>query len=287
MDKLTIGTSTGIQRVEKMFNNCRQENRAALIVYFCAGYPDLDFSEQLVNAAIDGGADMVEIGIPFSDPLADGPAIQMAAQEALAHGTKVRHALAVGERIRNNHDLPLIVMTYFNPVFNFGTRPFAVEMQTCGIDGIIVPDLSLEESREFAGLADEYGLCFIPFAAPTGTPERLAEASMTGSGFIYCLSRAGITGEQLQAFDEAKRLSARMRDITSKPLALGFGIASPADIAEVARFYDGVIVGSALVRLVQQHRHDRELCLQKVKEYVTALKQACVRDCLLTAADKQ
>ncbi len=265
----------GTLRVEKMFEDCRKEGRTALLVYLCGGYPDLEYSEELIHAVLEGGADLVEIGMPFSDPLADGPAIQTAAQEALAAGTTLNKVLAMGARIRECHDSPLMLMTYYNPVLSYGKEQFLKDLAAVGSDGLLVPDLPLEESTELAELAGERGLCWVPFAAPTSTFHRLEGICSVAEGFIYCISRAGTTGKRLESFSEARELARRMRQLTSKPIALGFGIAEPDDVAAAAPFFDGVIVGSAIIRLIARHKQDKVLCLQQVREFVSSLKQSC------------
>lgn len=265
----------GVSRVENMFHCCRKEGRAALLVYFCGGYPDLGYSEELICAALEGGADLVEIGMPFSDPLADGPAIQAAAQEALTAGAKFNKVLTMGGRIRESYASPLLIMTYYNPVLSYGRKQLLRDMCASGLDGLLVPDLPLEESMELTRLAGERGLCCVPFVAPTSTHRRLEDICSHAKGFIYCISRTGTTGGQLESFSQAKELAGRMRRLTLKPLALGFGIAGPDDVATVAPFFDGVIVGSSIVRLISKYSHDKELCLRKVREFVFSLKQAC------------
>lgn len=266
----------GISRVENMFRTCREEGRSALIVYFCGGYPTFEYSEELIRAALEGGADLVEIGVPFSDPLADGPAIQAAGQEALASGTKLAQLLAMGGRLREGYTAPLFLMTYYNPVLSYGRGRLLKAMAENGLDGLLVPDLPMEESEELSGLAEEQGLCFIPFAAPTSTAERLEAISSRARGFIYCISRTGTTGGKLESFDAARELAARLQQLSSTPLALGFGIADPGDAAGAAPYFDGVIVGSSLVRLISKYKHDQKLCLDKVREFVGSLKQACL-----------
>ena len=269
--------TAGVPRIDRVFEKCRKEGRTALIAYFCAGYPDMRYSEDIINSALDSGADIVEVGMPFSDPLADGPIIQSASQQSLAAGTRLEGVFEMCARIREKYDNPMLIMSYFNPILTFGIERFLEKSIESGVDGAIVPDLPVEEAGLFSSLAGDKGLASVLFAAPTSTDDRLEEISAKASGFIYCVSRTGTTGKRLDTRDQAKELSLRLRKVTSKPLSVGFGVSSPEDVADFSPYFDGVIVGSALVRVIERYRGERRECLERVGEFVSMLKKACSR----------
>jgi len=264
-----------VNDLEKLFYGNRKMGQKTLVIYLCAGYPDIDFGRELAMAVIDSGADAVELGMPFSDPLADGPVLQQASQQALAAGTNMKKVIDLVGEIKGQKNVPLLVMTYYNPLIRYGLDAFCCEAKMAGLDGIIVPDLSLEESADLVRYAKKYGLGYVPLAAPTSTPDRIRRIASIARGFIYCVSTTGTTGSTLRTFAEAENLAASFRKITSKPLALGFGIESPEHIYAAAPYCDGVIVGSALARLIEKYRSNRGLCLKKVSTYVESLKGAC------------
>ena len=262
--------------LEAVFYDHRKQGRKALVAYLCGGFPSLSFSEELAYAVIEAGADVVEIGNPFSDPLADGPVIQDASQQALRAGANTRRVVEMAGSLKAKTGTPIVIMSYFNPILKYGTERFCLEGAGVGIDGVVVPDLPVEESPVLAVHARKYGLACVPLAAPTTTGDRMQKIAAAAEGFIYCVSSTGTTGGRLDRFDAAENLGASLREITSKPLVLGFGIADPQQISRVPSCYDGVIVGSSLVRLIDQYGGDPELCLVKVRQYVGGLKEACV-----------
>jgi tryptophan synthase alpha chain len=236
-------------RIQSIFEN----GRKALIAYITAGDPTPERTPELVFALERGGVDLIELGVPFSDPIADGPVIQRGAERALKAGTNVRKVLEIARNIRKTSQIPLVLFTYMNPVLRYGLDALARDAKEAGIDGCLLTDLSVEEALSYTGAMKAAGLDTIFLAAPTSTPERLKLVSEYSSGFVYLVSRTGVTGEQVSISDSLAPLVKSMRAITQLPLAVGFGIATPDQARDVARIADAVVVGSAFVRLIEQH----------------------------------
>jgi tryptophan synthase alpha chain len=236
--------ATGIDRIAGAFGG--HEKRAALMPYLMAGYPDLDASEAAGLAAADAGADLMELGIPFSDPLADGPVIHAAATEALAAGATPHGALRVCERLAVR--LPVVLMVYANVVLSAGAGQFALRAASAGAAGLIVPDLPHDEAGEVRAACDAEGLALVPLVAPTTTAERVADIGADARGFVYTVSLTGTTGERAQLPPALRETVARARGSTQLPVAVGFGISTGDQARAVAEIADGVIVGSRVVR---------------------------------------
>lgn len=239
-------------RIDLCFATLKREERKGFIAYLVAGDPDLETTELLVHELVKRGADLVELGVPFSDPLADGPVIQAAATRALEKGVTLADVLALAGRLRKKLPVPLLVMTYFNPVLACGLKRFTAAAQEGGLDGVIIPDLPLEESGELDGYLQQAGLHLISFLAPTSPDERLAVTVQKARGFIYCLALAGVTGARESLPEVGRKLLGRVRALTAMPLALGFGISKPEQAAVLGADGDALIVGSALVKLVEE-----------------------------------
>jgi len=240
-----------MSRVANMFKTLRAEGRAALMPYLTVGYPTPAQTADLAQAAIEAGADMLELGIPFSDPLADGATIQHTTQIALEQGTTVGTCLdTVAEIRRRGIDSPLLLMGYYNPIFQWGAETFCAACQKVGVDGLIVPDLPPEEADDLHAACQAHGLDLIMFLAPTSPDERIGQVSRRASGFLYLVSLTGVTGARASLPAELEAFVARVRAATDLPLAVGFGVGSPQQAARVARIADGVIVGSALLRAI-------------------------------------
>ena len=237
------------------FIRCREEKRAAFIPYLTGGDPDLDTSAVLLEALADGGADLIEIGVPFSDPMADGPTNQRAAVRALEAGTTLPGILEMIARIRARIDTPIVLFSYFNPLLAHGLQTVAEQAAVSGVDGILCVDLPPDEAdggfREFCTAA---GVDSIYLLAPTSTPERIRLVAEASSGFVYYVSRTGVTGVQKELTSELQREVKKIRRKLDLPLAVGFGISTPEQVAAVGKVADGVVVGSALVRLVEENR---------------------------------
>lgn len=263
-----------MNRIRERFAQLRAEGRAALMPYITAGHPSLDVTEALLPAMARAGADLIELGIPFSDPLADGPTIQKAAQRALEAGVTIAAVHAMVERLRRQGlTVPVLYMVYYNCIFSHGEERFLDDARAAGIDGLIVPDLPLEESASLRRLAEERGIDLVYLLAPTSTPERIAATAEHSRSFIYCVSLTGVTGARERLSSALKPMLQRIRAVTDLPLAVGFGVSTPEQAQEVARLADGVIVGSALVDRIDC-AHTKEEAVAAASEYLQALRHA-------------
>ncbi len=260
-------------RIRQAFERLQRAHERALIPYVTAGDPDLATTKALVLEMAQRGGDLIELGVPFSDPLADGPIIQRASHRALERGTTLHKILQLVADLRRETDVPLILMTYYNPIFRYGERPFVAEALASGVDGIIVPDLPPEEAQTLSGLTRGTSLDLIFLMAPTSTPARMALIAEVSQGFIYYVSRLGITGVRDWLADDLGMMLAQVRASTTKPVALGFGVSTPAHVRLVAELADGVVVGSAIVKLVEETQ-GREAMLEQVGAFVETLKAA-------------
>lgn len=258
--------------LDAAFVRSREENRAALIPYITGGFPQPERFINVAIAALEAGADALEIGIPFSDPLLDGPAIQRSQQQALEAGVTPADCLRYATRISQRTGKPLLFMGAYNPILAFGVSRFCREAGSAGVDGLIVPDVPFEEQDELRAGAEEHGLHLIQMVAPTSTSERLERACALASGFVYCLSVAGVTGARASVAATARPLVEAVRAQTEVPVAVGFGIAGPEQAREVASFADGVIVGSAMINLIAAS--DGEACQKAVADFVSSLRDA-------------
>lgn len=245
-----MSAASGAQRIAEVFAQARRERRAALMPYLVLGHPTPDESLEMVDAAIAGGADMLELGVPFSDPLADGPVIQQATQLALQRGISVARCLAlVAELRQRGATLPMVLMGYINPILAYGEAAFCSACREAGVDGLIVADMPPEEGEVLDTRCRENGLALIFLLAPTSSPERVRMVCERSQGFVYLVSVTGITGARDRLSPDLAAFVSRVRQGTDRPLAVGFGISNPEQAAEVAKIADGVIVGSALVDL--------------------------------------
>jgi tryptophan synthase alpha chain len=258
-------------RLDATFAALRARRERALVAYFTAGDPSLALTRRLVVEAARRGADVVELGIPFSDPLADGPVIQRATQRALAAGATLPRVLELVREMRGEVSVPLVFLTYYNPILAFGLKAFCRTAVEAGIDGAIVADVPPEEAEPLRAEAVPAGLDVIHLVAPTSTPERMRKIACASRGFIYVVSLTGVTGERAALAPELSQQLRALRAITTKPVCVGFGISTPAQAAEVGRVADGVIVGSAIVRLVEQYGASPDL-LPRVGDFIAALK---------------
>ena len=260
-----------MKRLEGVFAALRRRGERALIPFFTAGDPSLPVTRQLVLEAARRGADIIELGVPFSDPLADGPVIQRATQRALAAGVTLPRVLELVREMRGDVATPLVFLTYYNPVLAFGLKAFCRTAVEAGVDGLIVADLPPEEAAPLRAEADPAGLDLIHLVAPTSTPERMRKIARATGSFIYMVSLTGVTGARAELPPDLARHLRALRGITTKPICVGFGISTPEHAALVGRFADGVIVGSAIVNLVERHAGSPEL-LSKVGDFIAALK---------------
>jgi len=240
-----------MSRITKTFSNLKQENRTGFIPFITAGDPDLQTTRELIVELAEAGATLVELGIPFTDPMADGPVIQRASERALRHRFGIEDVLQIVAAARVLTDVPIILFSYLNPLLQFGLERLAGEGKRAGIDGVLVTDLVPEEAVEFSSILKRNDLDMIFLIAPTSTDERLRLVSEHASGFIYAVSRTGITGAREQMSAEAEKLVRRMRRFSNLPVAVGFGISKPAHVADVWRYADAAVVGSAIVNEIE------------------------------------
>ncbi len=241
---------TGKSRIAGAFSRLRETGEKGLITYITAGYPEPGHTLEILKALADAGSDLVEIGLPFSDPIADGPVIQRASNLALARGTRLADVFDIAHAFRKYADIPVLLMTYYNPVFRSGTVAFVNRARDCGIDGLIVPDLPVEEDSPLRYETAEAGLSLVPLAAPTSTDRRLKKIASRADGFIYCVSVTGVTGPRAEINTDLKSFTNRLRSYTDSPLVVGFGISGPDSALKAAAHCDAVVVGSAIVSAV-------------------------------------
>ena len=249
-------------RISRMFESRRREDRKALIAYITAGDPTPALTGELVAALERGGADLIELGVPFSDPVADGPVIQRASERALKAGTTLHGVLEIAAGIRRRSEVPLLLFTYLNPLLRYGVERLAADAVAAGIDGCLLTDLSVEEAHGYVESMRAHHLDTVFLAAPTSTPRRLNLVAKYSTGFVYLVSRTGVTGERDSLSDAVSPLVNAMRQVTDLPLAVGFGISRPEHVAQVGRVADAVVVGSAFVRLIEATGNDASLPLQ-------------------------
>jgi len=263
-----------MSHIKNTFNRLKKRNEKALIPYIMAGDPDLATTKSLILAMEKAGCDIIELGAPFSDPLADGPTIQKAALRSLQHHTNIKDVLGLVAEVRKVSKIPLIIMTYYNLIFHYGEERFVKDATAAGLDGIILPDLPPEEAGTLIPLAKKAGLDTIFLLAPTSTDDRIKAVSRVSQGFIYYVSLTGVTGSHVGLQQAAIKSSLdRIKAQTDKPVAVGFGIATADQAAQVAMSgADGVIVGSALVKVIEENAGSPDLAA-KAAEFVKALKQ--------------
>ena len=246
-----------MSRIDDTFALLGSRGEKGLVVYLTAGDPDAASSLSYLRAAADGGADILEVGLPFSDPMADGPTIQAASRRALDRGMNVRRALSMVGELRKTHLVPVVLFGYYNPFLRYGVPRFCRDARAAGADGVLVVDLPNEESAEMAPEAKKAGLDWIPLASPTSSPERIRRAVASGSGFLYLISVTGITGTRKMLPPEVGIWARRVKERSSLPVAVGFGISTPGMAREVSRFADAAVVGSACVKIVEKHGASR------------------------------
>ena len=235
----------------------RFDHKPGLVIYLTAGDPSLDATREIAIAAIDAGADVIELGVPFSDPLADGPIIQRASERALAHGTRLKDVLNLAREIRSARpNAGLIIFSYFNPILRYGLHKFADDAAAAGVDGVLATDMIVEEAGEYLAEMSRVDLAPILLAAPTSPDARLEAIASHSKGFVYAISRVGITGTQQSVASDAASLVARIRRWSKLPVAVGFGISNAEHFAQVAEFADAAVVGSAIVELVERSTPD-------------------------------
>ncbi len=264
--------------ISEVFERCRAEKRSAFIPFLTAGDPDLETTGELLQAAADGGADLIELGVPFSDPIADGPVIQRASTRALESGTTLPAILRLVASRRDRLAVPILLFSYYNPIHARGAKSFAEQAASSGVDGVLCVDLPPDEGESdgFLPAMHRYGLDTVFLLAPTSTKERIRLVARSSTGFVYYVSRTGITGGQGELPKPLIKEARRMRRKLVQPLAVGFGISTPEQVATVARVADGVVVGSELVRLIEAKTGEDDLVTaveQRVRELAAPLRR--------------
>jgi tryptophan synthase alpha chain len=264
-------------KITKAFERARQEGRGVLIPYFMCGFPSAEQSIELILAAVEGGADIIELGIPFSDPLADGATIQHAGHVALERGMTINGCMEIARQVAARSSIPLLFMGYYNPILSYGIERFCATAKANGINGIIVPDLPSEEADPLQEAAQQHGLMLIFLLPPTTPNERIetivARTRKGPGGFIYCVSLSGVTGSRKELPPHLRSFIKHVRSYAKEiPLAIGFGLTTPEHIAQVRTYAEGAVVGSALVNLIDQHETEQQV--GAVREYIASLASA-------------
>jgi len=263
--------------IQQVFQNQKQQDSGCLIGYITAGDPTPEQTPAIADALIRGGVDILELGLPFSDPIADGPTLQNASLRALKAGTTPTKVLEIAREIRSQHDIPIVIMTYYNPVFKYGVKQFLTKAKSVGINGIIVPDLPVEEADEYRNAAKDANLNAIFLASPSTSEERLQKIVDASQGFLYLVSRFGVTGAQAAVADTTVELIKKVQLVTAGkvPLAVGFGISKPEHVKRVITSgADAAIVGSAFINLIVSHSSNQDAMLKALEKTARELKEA-------------
>jgi len=263
-----------INRVDNKFRELKRLGKKAFIAYITAGDPDINMTKKVVLALEGSGADIIELGIPFSDPLADGPTIQAASHRALLKGANLKSIFALVAGLRKVTEIPLVFMTYYNPVLRYGIDNFIMACRKSGVDGVIVPDLPFEEAGDLIKLSKAHGIATIFLVAPTSTRDRIANIVKKSSGFIYYVSLTGVTGARADLPTEVTSNVSAIKSVTNKPVAVGFGISTPGQARKVAVVADGIIVGSAIVKIIEKNGKNSKELLSKISSFSKTLAKA-------------
>ena len=261
-----------MNRITNTLETLEKNGKKAFIAFITGGYPDMETTEKLIIALEESGVDIIEIGIPFSDPVAEGPVIQSADEQALANGCTADKLFDMIKQVRKKTNIPLLFMTYANPVFTYGKNKFMAKCKETGIDGIIVPDVPFEEKDELTDVCAKYNICLISLIAPT-SGDRIEKIAKEAQGFLYCVSSLGVTGLRNQINTEIAGLIRDVKKISSVPCCIGFGISTPEQAHDMAAISDGIIVGSAIVNIIADHGRD---CIEPVKQFVRELKKGII-----------
>jgi len=263
-----------MNRIDKTFKNLASKGNKAFIPFITAGDPSLDITRSLILRLESAGADIIELGIPFSDPIADGPSIQKASLRALENNTSLKDIISMVSDLRKDTQIPIVLMGYYNPIYKYGVDCFVNDAVKSGVDGVIVADLPPEEASELISPAREHGLATIFLVAPTSTPERVKLIAETSTGYIYCVSTTGVTGAREKVSDTLEPMIKMIREYTDKPISVGFGVSTPDQAREVSKMADGVIIGSAIVNLIEKYKDDPEKMLVSVEEFASSISKA-------------
>ena len=262
-----------MRRIERKFRELKKREEKALVSYLTAGDPDLEKTKEIILGLDSAGVDIIEIGVPFSDPTADGPIIQAASRRALENGATLSRILDMAESVRESSDIPIVLFGYYNPILNYGNERFAKRAKAAGVDGILVVDLPPEESAELRKYTDRSGIDFISLVAPTTPSERIRKISRKASGFLYYVSITGVTGTAKPQASDIQREMKRIRGITTLPVVVGFGISTQEQAREIAPHTDGIVIGSAFVRLIDENS-SKDNMVRTVSGYAREIKEA-------------
>jgi tryptophan synthase alpha chain len=267
-----------MSRISEKFNELRQRNRIALVSYITAGDPSLDTTAEIAVKLEESGADIIELGVPFSDPMADGPVIQLASERALAGGATLAGVLDTVRKIREKSAIPIILFGYYNPFFKYGLERIVKDAAEAGADGFLIVDLPPEEAGELKTHTDKAGMDIVFLLAPTSTSERIGLVAENASGFVYLVSVTGVTGERPEMNYSLEVLTDEIKQATGLPVGIGFGISSPEQVKGLSSYADAVIVGSAIVRIIEQYGSEKEKLLNELSGFVGGLSAACARN---------
>lgn len=263
-------------RIERKFEKLRKLKRAAFIPYICAGDPNPEITKKLALEFDSVGVDIVELGVPFSDPIADGPSIQKASERALAHKISLKQIIEMVKELRKYTEIPIALMTYFNPVFIYGIEKFCNDATDAGVDGVIIPDLTPEEAGPLFEAAKKVKFATILLVAPTTPPERMKLIAENSTGFIYCVAVTGVTGARDRLSEFISPMVSTLRKYTDKPICVGFGVSNPEQARAVAKIADAVIVGSAIIDVMEANLEDEAKLIAETKQFVSSLVDAVV-----------
>jgi len=261
-----------MRRIERKFSELKKKEEKALVAYLTAGDPDLEKTREIILGLDSAGVDILEIGVPFSDPTADGPIIQAASRRALENGATLSKILNMAESVRESSDIPVVLFGYYNPILNYGNERFAKRAKAAGVDGVLVVDLPPEESAELRKHTDRSGIDFISLIAPTTPSERIRKISRKASGFLYYVSITGVTGTAKPQSSDIEREMKKIRGITTLPVVVGFGISTQEQAREIAPHADGIVIGSAFVRLIEENSNKSNM-VNIVSGYAKDIKE--------------
>ncbi len=267
-----------MNRIEQKFSEAGNNGRSALVCYLTAGDPSIELTKDIVAELEKNGADIIELGIPYSDPMADGPTIQLASERALANGTTINDVIKLAKEIRKESDIPIILFGYYNPFYSYGLENFAKDAKEAGVDGILVVDLPPEESGEFKKHLDNNGINLIFLLAPTSTDRRIGLVSDNASGFIYLVSITGVTGSRPGMEYSLSSLTKDIKEKSGLPVGIGFGVSTPEQALDISQYADAVIVGSAIVRIIEKNGNRKDDLLREIGEFANSLSGSCIKN---------
>jgi tryptophan synthase alpha chain len=262
-----------MNRIDKKFQELSSMKHKAFITYICAGDPDMATTERLVEEFDKAGVDIIELGIPFSDPLADGPVIQKASQRALRNNVNIPKILSLVKRLREKTSIPIILMGYYNPIYSYGVVNFIKHVKASGVDGVIIPDLIPEEAEDIVSISRQYDLSTIFLVSPTSSLKRIRRISSQSTGFIYYVSLTGVTGTRQSISAGIKKNIQRIKAVSKKPVCIGFGVSTPEQAGLLSSYSDGVIVGSAIIKIIEKHIGNNAMAIKGAVSFVKRMKK--------------